>query len=339
MSRTAGVFSETILQNIRLKAKEMSFDDRIMQQYRANADILTHLKDLQTAKISALERKDKTQKITVEWINSCGLTAQDNVSCVIGGAELSTNTQDYELDYEKIVPFTVDDAELDDNDFNTEDVVAKGFLKADKALCEIYAQYATAQLNAFKGVNQLNEAGSVLNVSGSDTYIDAPYWNAELLAKLQRAGVINKFTNPALISGSNLYEDDFLSKYNAANANGKGNAGLFNAMNVKFDLFNIDQVNTPSKISYLVSTGAVALASKTRFSKQVVTYTDRLAYSIDSVFVPGLSFDVYYKNECGTNDFMKHNFKVVLRAGIFNNPEECVENNTGVLTLVCGTPS
>jgi hypothetical protein len=84
----------------------------------------------------------------------------------------------------------------------------------------------------------------------------------------------------------------------------------------------------------------VALVNKAYYTPQVQVFHDESRYSVDSKNIPGFEFDVHYRNQCSTanSNRMQHLFKMRLKAGVYNNPEGCDENNTGVLAFICGTP-
>jgi hypothetical protein len=139
---------------------------------------------------------------------------------------------------------------------------------------------------------------------------------------------------PAFLSGKNLFESYWLANANAGNSNGKGDAAKFGGADITFDLRNVDSVNTPDALTYMVQKGSIAMASRTYYGSEVTDYLTEKRYAIASNFVPGLSYDVHYSTEC-ENDFFKHKFKVKLDAGIFKNPAGCDLTNTGVLGFKC----
>jgi hypothetical protein len=106
-------------------------------------------------------------------------------------------------------------------------------------------------------------------------------------------------------------------------------------MRMYFDLFNIDSVNDPDLYTYLLSQGSLAMASKFYNPTTPERTFEFIRYTMPSRFVPGFVYDVFYNDECTTNDMIQHNFKVKLKADIFNNPEGCEAGNTGVLRFLC----
>lgn len=336
MSTTAGVFSETLLLDVIVRADEMLFDDRIKQQYIPKYDALKALMAIQNARVLMPLSSKKDVDVEIEWMNACDVTVEDNVSCVLGGVEASTNVETYSLTYEKASTFSVDEAKFRDNRFDPEEAVAKLFLAADKALIEHLTNYAIAKLNTFAGVNELN--GGKGEVDGTTTYIKPAYWNSELMAYLHRAARVNHFNMPVLISGHNLYEQVYIASAKAGNADGKGDVVLFGSLPTYFDLDNIDSINS-AQITYMIQTGAIAFAN--RAYNPVVPETVSgvfTRYQMASKFLPNIIYDVIYKPECSDGDSVKHNFKVKLKADLFLAPSGCESGNTGVLVFECGVP-
>ena len=278
----------------------------------------------------------KKYDLEVIWENACGIEAQDCTVCTMDGEKLSTNALSYSLSLCKEVQFAIDEYDYVDNEFDYATSIAKGFLRADKQLAEAYAAYAVSVLNANKGVNVFTGGPGV--ISGSDTYITAPYWGPNLMAYFMQVTQMNQFTTPVLASGQNLFQDYFLMNKLAANADGKGNAALMGTFPIYFDMFNIDTVNTPDLFTYLLSTGSVAMASRTYNPSTIEDLGTVKRYTMPSQFVNGLAYDVRYEATC-SNDMTKHNFKVKMTSDVFVNPAGCTETNTGILTFICGTAS
>lgn len=334
MSTIGGAFSETELLQFRVKAAELLFDDRIKQQFVPQYDVLKAVQHVQTANINAAFSRRKEYDVEIMWENFCDIEAAAcSDSCTIGGNKSSTNAETKTLACFREVGFSMSEQDFIDNEFEMN--VAKALIKADKELVENFAQYAVAQLETFKGTNALTTGKGT--VAGGETTIPAAYWNASLFAYISRVGIMNKFTNPILLSGSNLYEAYALARANAANANGKGDFEMFGTMPLYFDLFNIDTVNTPDLKTYMLSMGSLAMASKA-FNPDVPERTfEHVRYTMPSNFFPALKYDVWYNNECedSASRRVKHNWTIRLTADIYNNPAGCDLTNTGVLSFKC----
>ncbi len=337
MSTIAGAFSETTLLEQRVMADAIFFDDRIKQQFIPQYNVVKAIAAAQTANVLTPTARIKDVDVVVEWINTCDMACDTNTPCTIGGTKSSTNTESYALTYTRVVDFTASEADFITNDFDVNQSIAKQFLAADKLLTECFAQYAVAQLNAFAGVNETAPEGKG-DIVGALTYIDAPYWNPALMAYFNRAAIMNRFSSPIMLSGNNLYESMFIANANANNEGKRDGAILYGSVPWYFDLFNIDSVNTPDYYTYMLSLGSVAMANKyyNPTSPQVVNGVFT-RYTMPSRFLPGFTFDVFYKPECDGADFVSHNYKVKLTADVFNNPVGCTQTNTGVLIFACGT--
>lgn len=334
MSTTAGVFTETLLQNVRLMADAIMFDDRINLQFKPQAEILNILPRVQTARITPLERRDKDHVVEVEWLNTCGMEVTSCTSCATCDTETSTNVKEMYLTQCDQTCFQVDEHVFMNNDFGAAEAIAKGLLRADALLCESIAQYLVAVLNANDGVNEQGSR-SYGTVAGNTTQIAAANWNANIIPYLITVAQSNRFTNPVFASGMNLYEAWMTANMNSGNDNGKGAQAMFNSMPMYFDIVNIDAVNTPTYISYLISTGALAFASKAYHTPQVRQMTWGKTYSMPSRFLPGLNIDVMVKEECTEHNLNKMDFVLNTKYDILVNPTGCDGNNTGILSFTC----
>jgi hypothetical protein len=199
---------------------------------------------------------------------------------------------------------------------------------------EKLAMIVAAKLQAFAGVNQYE--GFPGQVDGVNTYIPASYWAPDLYGYFNLVKIKNKLRNPYMIHGSNLYMTNWNNQYLVANANQKDGLPKLQSMRSYWDLFNIDAANPNEQVSYLITKGAIAIANKAKYplnSPKVWTFGKR--WSIESKALPGIYYDVIYKERCeGENVF--YDFKIKFLGGVFLNPFGCNEDVTGVLRFVCG---
>ena len=335
MSTTAGVFSETVLAHIQVKADQIWADRIQKEDYVPEAQVAKCIIEQTTAQFGVLKGK-KDPTVDVGWINACDVDAASCSDCTIDGNELSTNIEEYYLNRERCAEFSVCENDFRDNFFNIEDVIAKGLMKASLALDEWWAAQVVAVLNANVGTNAVTTGKGA--VSGTTTYINPAYWNADLFGYFARVATVNRFKRPMLISGANLFESKFIADFEACCENKRGK---FGTMDVCFDLFNIDSVNTPDLMTYMLNRGALAFVSKAYYqgnsAANPVKYMDQYRYSMPSFYLPGVVYDVHYDNECsGCGDFFTHNFKVKTFGDIFLNPIGCTTTRTGILEFECG---
>ena len=226
MSTIGGAFDETILMNQLVKATEIGFDSRIKQQFTPQYEVLKAIQAAQTATVQTALSRRKDVAVEVQWENFCDIVAEACAEdCEVGGNKSSTNVQEYDLTFCKEVNFSMDENDFIDNVFEMN--IAKALLKADKELTESFAAYGVAQLEAFKGANELTTGKGT--VAGTETSIPAAYWTPSLAAYFNHATIINKFVNPIFLSGSLLYES-YLTAQAMSEKNGFVMSGTINAM-------------------------------------------------------------------------------------------------------------
>lgn len=329
-------FSTTDLQNIRGRADVMWVDG---QQGAAPPEVgvLQAIIAKQTAKVERFKQVDGGC-VTVEmnWIKEVGLAVEDNVACEIGGTTGDSANKTYTLGVNKVVNFSVNEAEFCGNEVGMEEETAFRMNEAMKVMEEYLASVAVAKIEANKGVNELTVGKG--NVVLTETYVDPVYWNASLMAYFKRVAIINKFANPYLISGNNMFENVWIADKQYGNWDGKGNVAMYGAMEMYFDLFNIDSVNDPDLKTYLLNKGALAFVSNAYYDgKGIVDYGIQKRWATESRVIPGLMYDVHYDTTCGADDFMVHNFKLKVKCDILANPlNTLTPTRTGVLSFING---
>lgn len=337
MSITAGVFTETDLVNIQVKMEEIWSDAIQKQDYVANVDVVKAVQANQTAKIGNLLTGPKDRSVDVGWINACEIDDSACSVCSIDGEELSTNIENYELETCREAEFKVEEGIFKTNMFDAEEVIAKGFLAAAKALDEFWAATLVAFLNTNKGVNIVTDGKG--NVSGTDTYVLPAFWDAGLMAYFARVAARNQFVSPSLLSGNNLYEQVWNANYERGQAGDESKALKFGSMPISFDLFNIDSVNSPDLVTYMMHKGSAAFVTKNYYGDTIEKSMDQWRWSIPSMNLPGVRYDVHYSDSCesqGTYDFMTKQFKLKTLGDFFLNPTGCTSTKTGILSFVCG---
>lgn len=345
MSTTSGVFTETTLQAIRVMADKILMDGRVKLQFEPRIEILKQALQYANKNLKVyFSPKEKDYVVDIEWMNACALEAQECSNCSPGGAELSTNIETKTLSGCKEVPFTIYECDFLTNDFNKQEAIAKALLRADVLLLEQAALTLITSFNTVKGVNQLAPGSARGCVSGNDTYILPSFWTYEIMSYFQRAAQMNQFRNPVMFSGANLHERYLSAKFMAG-----AEANAFNGIPIFFDEWNIDTVNTPNFITYMIEAGSYAFITKSYYepadaainaSLQVGLIKDlgfEQRWSMRSRFLPDIWYDVHRKTSCdAASDFAKEDWVVKLKGGAYMNPAGCDEDNTGALTFICG---
>lgn len=331
------------LQKVVAKIDRIWADPIAKEDYSSDVGVLEALRKEQTAKIEELTNPDKDKEIRIWWLKDCADTVNDCEDdaddCEFSGDEVSQACEDYALDICINVKFSIEDNVFRTNEANADEALAKALARRLKLLDERLTSKAVAKLNTFVGTNQYT--GGIGTVSGVTTYIKASHWGPDMFGYFGMVKTMNRFANPYLIHGSNLFQANWQAQYNAANANQKADAPKLSSMRSYWDLFNVDTINAPDSVSYMIDKGAIAFVSKARYPKnnpKVYQFGQR--WSIESKALPGVWYDVYYKERCEmVNGVEKiwHDYKLTARAGVFLNPTGCNADKTGVLKFVCGT--
>lgn len=334
MSTTQGVFTETTLLNIRTKIDQMQFGDRVDQQFKARVNAFTEsMPKIMTANVTPFKDKKKNNKVEVEWMNACELVAQDCTTCAVGGPELSTNTQTYELLKCQEVPFTVNREDFQTNDFGYEEAVAKGLLTADKLLSEYVVQQYLTFLFASMGVNQMPAfTGDIGTVAGNTTTIPTADFDAAAVPYIIKVSDYNQFNMPINVTGNLLFNAWQTANFLDVNPFYKGYLDMMKSMDFVWDIYNFQAAGL-SDYLFTVSKGALAWASKSYYGPGLEDYgKEGKKWSLNSQFIPGLVLEVHYNNDC-LNDFIVENYNVKIRFDLWLNPAGCEADNTGVLSF------
>ncbi len=356
MSYIPGQFSETILLQQQFRADAMMMDDRIKQQFIPKIDVYNYLRSLQNARLNTAFAGTKEYDVEIQWMNACDNFDRDDISCEIGGNEVSTNAKKYMLRKRIVKGFSVRDDVFRDNSFDAEEAIAKALLRIDKQIAEEFSQYLVGVLNANAGRNVVTDR---YTVEDDRTDIPPDQWTSPLMAYFARAMIMNRFDSAAMITGANLFETLYTAEAMRANADGKGDPIMWGKLPIWFDLFNIDSVNSGASahiaeglFTYLVTQGSLAMVNKTWNPGAPSQNFHDIRYTMPSKFLSGFKYDVFYNNAClqhsGTatpagfdfdrdwlndnptarnetfrSDTLQHNYKIVLTAEAFTNPYGC----------------
>lgn len=327
-----------------VKQELMWADSQRKQDYEANVVVANAIIENTTAKIEMLSDTSdmKHRKAKIYWNDVCGITPATTTPnyCTIAGAE--PNSAAKEFDITKVVSskFTIDEAKYVNNALMIPEVFADTLLKHLKALDEKIAQSAVASLDSFVQVNA-NQAGIGCSDSTGnwiETFINPSYWSPAIMGYFKKTAIVNKFSSPFLIDGSNLFDHYWNAQMNAGNANGVGAKTMFDQIKFYSDLFNVDAVS--EKSTFLINRGTVAFASKAWWTgvSQTAPRVDsdgRRKFSVKSANLTGVEYDVYITSDC-SGQFEKHNVLIVCEYDILNGAASC-NDQTGVIKFNCGT--
>lgn len=341
-SPTSGNFTPALLQKVIAKMDSIWKDNQTVNDYVAEVEVLRAIRAEQTATLREIENPEKDKVLKIIWVADCNTgvvdceDGEDDQFCDWTGPQAEARSKDYALDECQTVAFTIEESVFYTSELNQEEVLAKQFMARMKELEEAMARKTVAKLNSFAGVNQYT--GGIGVVDDVVTYIAPNYWTPDMYGYFSLVARKNKLNNPFLIHGSNLYMQNWNAPYIAANANTKDGEPKLRSIRSYWDIFNIDEVNEGIKRSYMIAKGAVAFANKARYPKNSPrVYQFGKRWSIQSNSLPGVWFDVFYKERCGNDEQVFYDFKMRAKYGVYLNPFGCNEDVTGVLLFDCGT--
>lgn len=325
----AGDLAASAILKLRAKAESAWTDGKTATQYKINSEAAKAVLENQTARVDMLTgRSNKDDKVEITFINTCGIVAEDCESnCTIDEPELDTGSEEYEVDICKKTGFSIDAEKLRTNDYALEEMHQAGHIASIKALDEFWAQQILAKLSAEAGYNAFPApftfAGDVTTVPG------AQYNLAGLTANLIMQGQLNNINNPYFIERGLLFTEFINAQLNSGNLDGKGDAARLQALNMYFDLINFGKAGITSADLFMVDTSAVALASKNRYTTTPEVAGGKIQqtrYSVPSLTLPGVMYDVIYSLECktvGTKAHDMHSWRYETNGLIAVNPALC----------------
>lgn len=335
----AGTFTASALADVLATADNIWADNMVKPDFMAEIEVLNAIQAEQTARITMIDDPNKDYDVKAVWLKTCDQeTDAGSDDCSVGGDELESDSKTYTIDQTRHYGFNVKEKLFRGNHFSMADAVAKGFLMADKLLAEYAAQYAIGIIDAACGTNEyFTAAKGTIHTDGHTYVTDTNDWDSTLIPHLLLSGKRNKFANPYLLSGTNLYTANWERMLEAANADGKGAAAKFNAIRKYFDVFNIDEVNAPDLVTYMINRGAFAFVTKNYHQASPVEYigAGQTRFSVASRNMPGARIDVVYTNACSSNEIL-HKYSCYLHYKMLHNPVGCTDTRTGALKFVNG---
>jgi hypothetical protein len=279
----------------------------------------------------------KNKELRVEWLTKCSPTTSEcSDDCTITGEDATPECKDYELECLRESSFKVAERVYRDRTIEKVEAVAFNMLRHMAAMDEYVAQYVLTGLAAAAGTNLFT--GGVGNVSGTTTYIAPQYWDDAIWGYFDQVRRLNKFRNPYLITGNNLYQLLFNRPLEAGNADGVGNFRKMQTLKVYQDPENVETVAAGQ--SFLIHKGSVALITKAwnpmNPANAVEPAPGYFLWSEPSRNLPGVNYDIIMQQSCSSNDFHEA-YKIQLNGLFAVNPYPCDDDNTGVLVFECGT--
>jgi len=291
----------------------------------------------QTINLREVTGSKKNKEMQIEWLTKCSVDTTDcTSSCDITGTDADPSCEVYDIECLQQTSFKVPMEAYRERTIDMQQSIAFNKLVHMKALDEWLAQYILTGILTCAGTNLFT--GGVGDVSGTTTYIAPQYWDDNIWGYLNQVSRLNKFRNPYLITGNNLYQLLFNRPLEAGNADGVGNFRKMNSMRVYQDPENVETIAAGQ--SLLLHKSAVAFVSKAWYplngANAINLAGNYWKWSEPSMNIPGVNYDFTMQETCENGEFYQA-VEIKLNGLFACNPYPCDEDNTGTLVFECGT--
>ena len=320
-------------------------NNRIMAGQMPEIDVLRSILENQTADIRNFGLPLE-QASYITWLLNCGQEVETCATdCDFDGASSSTFNQTARID--QCIQNTVSE-KYDvwyNNEFGMMDALGAGIMRTMKDHIDYIAQYSVAVINANAGVN-ISVGKSGWTISGNRTIIPADEAESTLIyGPLMRQAKRNHMVAPYLLSGEALAQLQYAAETNGGNADGKGDALRANQFRKYFDYVNIDEVNDPDYLFYMIDRGTYAFGSKgywPRVSQGATRVnasnplgaqqftTGLLRFSMPNEWVPQVIHDIEVQDSCVSGAYQA-NVRITTRYKTLPAPVGCTATDTGTL--------
>jgi len=279
----------------------------------------------------------KNQELRVEWLTKCDITVGEcSDDCDINGEDADAQCKDYEMVCLFETEFKVPLRAYRDRTIEMQQSIAFQKLAHMKALDERLTQYIIAGLTANAGTNLFT--GGVGDANPGITYLAPQYWDLSAFGYFDQVKRMNKFRNPYVITGNNLYQLLFNAPLEAGTSLDKGGVKKIGTLRIYQDPENIE--DHAAGQTFLINKTAVAFLNKAWNKINPINAEVKAGqyweWSEESKNLPGVWYDITMKETCVGNDFYQA-FKIKLHGLFVTNPYPCDEDNTGILVFQCGT--
>jgi hypothetical protein len=315
-------------------------DPKQRDNYIADVEVAKAVLTNQQVNLIELKDPGKERKISLEWKEKCTITTQAcSDDCTITGDDVEPVCKEYGIECLQETSFSVFERVYRERTIEKQEAVAENMLLHMRAMDQWIANYILLGIDSNAGVNLFTKAPG--NVIGTTTFITAANWNEYLFGYLARVVRANKFRNPYIVDGDNLFQLVWNKMKEVGNDDGKGAVAKIGAFpNIYFDPENIEGDQDYAGKTYLLHKTAVAFVNKVwnpaGAGNARTPAPGYLLYSLPSMNLPGVNYDIVVKSECSGNDF-KDSYKIQAHGLFAVNPTPCTDTNTGILTFECGS--
>lgn len=291
----------------------------------------------QQVNVSVITGKKK-RTLSVEWLSKCDITTTDcSDDCTITGEDADPMCQDIEIECLQETTFKMPKRAYRERTTEFEQAFNLNMLMHKKALDEWLAQYIVTGLVANAGTNAFT--GGVGTVGAAVTAIPANFWDDTIWGYFNRVIRGNKFKQPYLLTGDNLYQYLFNRQHETMTDAGKAAMSKVGTINkIYTDPENVETI-APG-YTFLVHKTAAAFVNKAWNPVGPVNAIPEAGvyalWSEPSPNIPGVMYDIITQETCESNEFYLA-VKIQLHGVFTVNPYGCDENNTGILAFDCAS--
>jgi hypothetical protein len=321
-------FETAQLASAQIKLDAMAADAVISKKYQPQVAGLRKIMQNQTATLNEAKTKlaqsDKNfgGKVFMNWITTDAIVEEAiTPNCDLVEPKLDASATPFDLSMEFRTGFSIDEDEMKDTIYSPEELVANGMLKALQVMDEGYAKRAIAKLDAFAGTNAFLNGNVFAN---GQTTVAANLYNEKLFSYLVRAAEMNRLRNYYILDSGELFDLKFMAEINKENGEGKGLANLLNQFDISFDMVNFAKAAVTTD-TLVVDRNSVAFVTRNRFQNTVPQgKVGQQRYKIASKALPGVFYDVYYKETCiavGNKDHIVETFRLQTEGDLLKAPE------------------
>ena len=302
------------------------------------ADVVTANAVLENQSVNFTEiTSAKNQELRVEWLTKCDIEVGGcSDDCSISGSDADPQCKDYEIVCLYETEFKVPLRHYRDRTIEMQQSIAFQKLAHMRALDERLTEYIIDGIVTGAGTNLFT--GGVGDVALTTTYIAPQYWDLAVFGYFNQVQRMNKFRNPYLVTGNNLYQVLWNTPFEAGTSIDKGGVRKIGSLRIYQDPENIE--DHAEGQSFLLHKTAVAFLNKAWNKINPINAEVKAGqyweWAEESKNIPGVFYDMTMLETCVGNEFYQA-FKIKLHGLFATNPYPCDEDNTGVLVFECGT--
>lgn len=297
---------------------------------------------------AGLNNKRKCIGAKVAWLKSCNDEVTDCsedpiTSCDITGPEMESDNQMYSPN----ICYSKSMAVADNQCKDMFDKATKIGVAMATIMASLEQEFQKRIIAFLLGNGQQNRyTNPIWTVDGDTTKVPPEYWNEELLADIVAAGELNDIYDQYLVTGSNFWKANFLSRYKENCCRTDSLVTERGPIDMYFDLRNVDQANGGIPTTFLVDSGAYGYFNVTEYQNEspipfsqgsdlsiMRIPSQRLRYNNGNTLEP-VYFDFQIQEKCTVSNgdmFVNTVIKGYHNGGLALAPVTCNENDTGIL--------